>query len=191
MTVRDELFDLQLEQLKHDQKYHKDIQALPLHHRLNHMALHFAKYAGRLAEHYQSPDVQTVNQTIVDLFLISLVTANMLNTRLADHLSSPGDSNIVSLEQLGSSLAEAASHDYQDAMWLARAVMIPSGKIAKACETLDHVEAYPYREEIRKRTVELCSISLIAATKRDLNLKQAARARLGDVEAKLIFHGYV
>ena len=49
MSVRDELFTLQLEQLKHDEKYHRDIHVLPLHQRMNHMALHFAKYSGRIS----------------------------------------------------------------------------------------------------------------------------------------------
>ena len=44
------LFTLQLEQFEHDEKYHREIARLTTHHRLNHMALHFAKYTGQLAD---------------------------------------------------------------------------------------------------------------------------------------------
>lgn len=191
MGIRNELFKLQLEQLKHDQKYHKDIQVLPLHQRLNHMALHFAKYAGRVAEQDKLNDPLPLNKTIVDLFLITLATANMLNMRVADYLDIAEGGDFSSLKQLGDKLAETAANDYEDRLWLLKAVAIPSGKIAKACETLDHIEPFPYREELSENTIELCSAALIAAAKREINLPHAAKDRLKDVEKKLVFHGYV
>ena len=48
--VSEELFQLQLEQFRHDEIYHREISRLTVHQRLNHTALHFSKYAGQIAE---------------------------------------------------------------------------------------------------------------------------------------------
>ena len=154
MSVRDELFTLQLEQLKHDEKYHRDIHVLPLHQRMNHMALHFAKYSGRIAEYLKSNDVRSMNKTMMDTFLMSLVTANILNIRLADHMRFAQDERIETLIDLASALAADADYIYRDRGWLLEAFAIPSGRLAKACETLDHVEGYPYRDEFVRNTSE-------------------------------------
>jgi len=47
-NVFEEIFELQLEQLRHDEKYHKEICSLSVKNRINHMVLHFAKYSGRI-----------------------------------------------------------------------------------------------------------------------------------------------
>ena len=39
-SAADELFALQVAQLKHDEYYHREIARLTVHARLNHMALH-------------------------------------------------------------------------------------------------------------------------------------------------------
>lgn len=191
MTVRDELFMLQLEQLKHDQKYHRDICVLPIHQRINHMALHFSKYSGRIAESLGGNDVQPLHTTIIDTFIISLATANILNIHLADRVPFANDDRIASLQELGNALEDSANYDYRDPAWLLKAIAIPSGRLAKACESLDHIDAYPYREEMSKQTVELFTVALVAATKRELDLRQSAKHRLIEAEGKLIFHGYV
>lgn len=191
MSVHDELFMLQLEQLKHDQRYHRDICVLPLHQRINHMALHFSKYSGRVAEFYGENDTRPLHITITDTFIICLVTANILNIRLADHIPLANDDQVGSLRELGSALADEANYDYRDSAWLLKAVAIPAGRLAKACETLDHIEKYPYREEMVKHTVDISVAAIVAATKREIDLRQSAKDRLAEAESKLIFHGYV
>ena len=49
-SAADELFALQIAQLKHDEFYHREIARLTVHARLNHMALHLCKYVGQLAD---------------------------------------------------------------------------------------------------------------------------------------------
>ena len=191
MTVRDELFTLQLEQLKHDQKYHRDICILPIHQRINHMALHFSKYSGRIAEYYGSNDARPLNSTIIDTFIISLVSANIMNILLADHIPFANDNELNSLKELGSSLVDNTDYDYRDRSWLLKAIAIPSGRLAKACESLDHIDTYSYREQMVKCTAEICVVALVAATTREIDLRQLAKQRLSEVESNLIFHGYV
>src|SRR5437870_3927471 len=78
---------LQLEQFRHDETYHREITRLTVHQRLNHMALHFAKYVGLIAsEAHQNSDEQRLNRAIIDGFIIGLSTANVLNLKLSDHL---------------------------------------------------------------------------------------------------------
>src|ERR1700692_2758213 len=77
------LFELEVEQHHHDETYHREIARLSLHHRLNHMALHFSKYVGKLAA---ARDSAAMTSTFVDTFIIAMSTANILNVKLWDLL---------------------------------------------------------------------------------------------------------
>ncbi len=114
MSVQNELFMLQLEQLKHDQRYHQDFCGLPICQRMKHMALHFSKYSGRVAELHGDNDTRPLHTTITDTFIICLVTANILNVRLADHIPHANDDQVGSLRELGGALVEKADYDYRD-----------------------------------------------------------------------------
>ena len=69
-----QLFELQVEQLKHDEKYHKEICSLSVQNRINHMSLHFAKYTGQISEMvYSEQDIKGndgLKRTITDIFVI-------------------------------------------------------------------------------------------------------------------------
>jgi hypothetical protein len=78
-----DLDQLQLEQFKHDEAYHREIARLTTQDRLKHMALHFAKYAGSLAE---NSDEAAMRKAVTDTFVIALSTANILNVQLSNAL---------------------------------------------------------------------------------------------------------
>lgn len=103
-------------QYQHDLNNHLDILSLPRVDRLKHYGLHFAKYAGRFAR--GNAETKTVQETLVDTFLVGLSAANVLNQAL------PQVQFITSRKRL-----DADFTDY-------------SGRFADACEKIDHLEEF-------------------------------------------------
>lgn len=159
--------ELQLEQFKHDEMYHREIARLGTQDRLKHMALHFAKYAGNVAE--AGEDENALRKAVTDTFIIAMSTANILNVRLSDALSSR-DPN-VSSRSFGTALA------------------IHAGRMAAACEKLDHLEDVAFRPVIRENAIALLNAALGEAERRGWVIADLVRARLVGVKQKMIFHG--
>ena len=162
-----ELAQLQWEQFQHDEKYHREIARLTVHDRWKHMALHFAKYAGNLMGDPENP--VRLQRTVVDTFVIALSTANTLNLRAEDALAS-------------SVVAATTSSDFL------KQLVLGSGRIAAPCEKLDHVEAFPFREEIMGAVSDLIAASVTFASSQNWNLAALVRERLSAVKSKSLFH---
>lgn len=170
------LFTLQIEQRIHDDRHHPDVSRLSLHHRLNHLALHFAKYAGRIADTIRSGDHRKVNQTLIDTFIIALSAANVLNIRLDGQLDGPwaaGESmpNSLGLTDLLLDMTSA------------------SGKLARACEAVDHLEARMLRDEMSSAIVTLAKIAVTQMAARNLDIVGSVHARLAQVRQTKFFDG--
>lgn len=163
------LDQLQLEQFKHDEMYHREIARLSTQDRLKHMALHFAKYAGNVAE--SGEDEGALKKAVTDTFIIAVSTANILNVRLSDALSS------------GRSEGLSAS--------FGNALAIHAGRMAAACEKLDHLEDVAFRPVIRENTIALFIAALTEAERRGWDIYDLVRARLAGVKKKMIFHGLI
>lgn len=166
---RSEVLDfdrLQLEQFKHDEMYHREIARLSTQDRLKHMALHFAKYAGNLAE---NSDEGMIQKAVTDTFIIAVSTANTLNMRLSDTIG----------------------HEPQDGTRadFGRLLTIQAGRMAAACEKLDHLEDFPFRPAIRDATIVLVGASIAEADRSRWNIAELVRTRLTGVKQKMIFHG--
>lgn len=179
----EEIFQLQLEQRRHDEMYHPEIARLTVHHRLNHMALHFAKYAGRIADAVRTGSHSDVDRTLVDIFIIALSSANILNVRLGDavyaeagDIPNPREGVLVIDNSIVEFLAEVTS---------------ASGKMAKACESIDHLEAVPFREELTSAVVALARCVLNRVPAQSLDLLSAVHERLESVRKTKIFHGHL
>src|SRR5262245_42276679 len=125
---------LQGEQQRHDELAHRDILALPFERRITHMSLHYAKYAGRLLE-LRETDATAVGRIVVDISIITLACANILNTELDSALGRmPWHSEYFSR-------CEETLHT-----WIGTRLAIFNSRIAKACEAFDHREDLPYRQ---------------------------------------------
>lgn len=161
---------LQLEQFKHDEVYHREITRLPLQQRLRHMALHFAKYSGNLVEARVRGENVAIQRIATDVFIIGMSTANALNFRLAAELSEKGESEFT-LSQFATNLA------------------VNAGRMAAACEKLDHVEEFPFRSEMRRATINLVASAAGFVAMERLDLVQLVRFRLKPVKEKFIYHG--
>jgi hypothetical protein len=184
-SAKEALFALQVEQHHHDEGYHREIARLSLHQRLNHMALHFAKYAGKIAA---TRDKEALAKVYIDVFVIGLSTANILNAELSelvdqDRLEHPG------LIPLGLSLAAEMKHEVASYDSLVRETAIAAGQIAAACEKIDHLEDIPFRAEIKRGVGRLATIALAFVSSEGIDMAEAVRARLADVKRRLKLHG--
>jgi hypothetical protein len=183
-----ELLQLQLEQFQHDEMYHREIARLTVQHRLSHMVLHLAKYVGAIAS--ADIDSEKLDRAIVDGVIISLSTANILNLKLADKLIRNGAS-FPNLSALGLRAARTAGVDQFNRDWLLKKMAVGVGQMAKGCESIDHLEAFPFREAITEGLLEVLTALLVVMAVRGVNPSTAVRHRLMGVKEKSIFHGLV
>lgn len=180
------LFELQVEQHLHDEAYHREIARLSLHQRLNHMALHFAKYAGRIAA---ASSVEETLPVYIDVLIIGISTANILNEEVWSLLGH-GQEFPGLLP-----FARTLSHDVRGAMEnrdvLLRETAIATGQIAAACEKIDHLEEISYRANIKVGLAKLLTLSLAVISKQGIDPATAARERLEIVKRRLKLHGRI
>jgi hypothetical protein len=158
--------DLQRKQHAHDLKSHWEILCLPAGDRMKHMVLHFAKYAGKLMASQAS---RCPDNVVVDTFIIALASANALNVDLESRC-------VVALTgetPLGTSTTD-----------LCRSLAIATGRMAKACEALDHIERFNSREELEAGIVAICKACVDFATANNLSLDDAVARRWREIESK-------
>lgn len=180
------LFELQVEQHQHDEAYHREIARLPLHQRLNHMALHFAKYTGKVASLSRVEDVDPV---YTDILIIALSTANILNTRIWNLLPH-GDREFAGLMSFGLYLAQTnRCVEMRDELLCESARA--TGQIAAACEKIDHLEEVSFRSEIKSGIASLATLALSLLAVHHVDPAAAVRSRLSEVKQRLLLHGRV
>jgi hypothetical protein len=156
---------IQFEQFEHDEKYHREIARLTVQERLKHMTLHFAKYAGEV---YAEPSEQEFQRLVTDVLVIAISTANTLNLRLSDVLDCDQNSDSSTFEN---------------------ALVVATGRMAAACEKLDHLEEFPYRSQISDGMLTVLKAALAVCAERSWSVPVIMKARLAPVKKKSIFHG--
>jgi len=188
--LEDQVLALQWAQLRHDQFYHSDILVLPIGQRVKHFALHMAKYVGHIAEVVENDDDNLLEATLIDAFIICLACANALQLNLGEVLSSRSRPLARNLQSLGRQLADGLKVPNSDTGWLLRTMARCVGRLAKACESLDHIEDYPFRATMLDSTRSLVEVILAAACLRGIAVTEKAATRIQSMEAKHIFHGH-
>ena len=186
MTDVSSLLRMQIVQLRHDELYHKDVVIMPFGERVKHMALHMAKYTGALAEALDAGDDARIDRVLTDAFIITLATANTLNQDLGREMGN-GENGNSSLAALGF----AAAHELgraDDRLWLLKMFARYGGALAKACESLDHLESFPFRDSMRESNLNLFKLVLAEASARQMDLEHRYEMRLQQVEARSIFN---
>jgi hypothetical protein len=158
---------VQLAQFEHDEKYHREISRLSVQDRLRHMALHFAKYAGRLQGDLTDPQFQRI---ATDSLIIAISSANTLNIDLGakafggEHSNAPRDT-------------------------FAKRLTVAAGRMAGACERLDHLEDFPFRPAITDEVLAILGACLDLFEAEGWSPAKEMEERLAPVKAKWIFHG--
>jgi hypothetical protein len=181
------LFELQVEQHKHDETYHREIARLSLHQRLNHMALHFAKYTGKIGAAERIADTVPV---YVDILIIAISTANILNIELWE-LVEAHESDYSTLQTFARKLASEIPTAIDDHIDLFRETAIASGRMAAACEKIDHLEEINFRAEIRYSLVPLVCLSLAVMADQGVDPAEAVHTRLEKVKQRLRLHNWI
>ena len=129
------------------------------------MTLHFAKYAGRLSE---GPTDADFERLATDALIIGISCANTLN---------------IDLSKVG----DAISPDQRDEF--ARQMTVYAGRMASACERLDHLEDFPFRPTLAEQVLKVISASLGVFFSNGWSPVEKMRERLAAVKAKKLFHG--
>jgi hypothetical protein len=186
MTLREDFLRLQWAQLRHDEAYHKDVVIMPLAERVKHMALHNAKYTAYFFDAIDDADQVKLTKTLTDAFVIVLATANTLNQDIGSDLGASADA-YQSFRSLGASLAESTGRDDADDYWLVRNFARHTGRLAKVCESWDHLESILFRDEMKRCNLELLKAILAEASARRLDMAECYKSRMRQVEGRSIF----
>jgi hypothetical protein len=141
-------------QYKHDKRNHFDILSRHKVDRLKHYALHFAKYAGRLARGENAAQ-KTEVQTAVDSILVSLSAANTVSHRLS------GSVKLLAI----------------DASWQQRLYTDAAGRYCDAVEKLDHAEFDGARTAMVENNQALFEIAMNICIVKSLDVEGLLRER--------------
>lgn len=175
----DDLIHLQHEQLRHDKVAHSEILGLPMQRRITHMVLHFAKYTGALSQQLSDERFQ---QILIDALIIALASANSLNVslpkRIADETGARSCSELARITSI-------SSDNVKQKVFLGLASA--TGVMAKACESLDHLETYDFRGTLERQVTQVACLALAGVSALQMNFASMVRARWKGLEEKSIF----
>lgn len=185
MPLKKELLNLQWKQLRHDENYHKDIWLLTVHNRVNHMTLHFAKYSGQLAQANYENNTALFSKACLDSLIIATSLANILNVNLSTELKSYAN-QCDSIEGLSSILMKESNATIDS---ISRCITISVGKLAKAAESVDHLESFSFREVLSSLTIDIFKLALAGCffINKDLSILKEIENRMLMVEKKSMF----
>jgi hypothetical protein len=179
-----ELYSLLREQRVHDERVHRDVYFLPYPARLIHLTLHIAKYAGRLVD--PNVDEAGFRRTVVDAFIIGLSAAELLRLDVLTAIANAGAdaSEAPDLKDLGRRLANAPNQSKADRAWYQTQLTQHAGHLAKALESLDHLEALGYRQILELSVAGVITSSIAVSATAALSLDRAVRNRWSEFESE-------
>jgi len=152
------LLDWQKDQYEHDMRNHFDILSLHKEDRVKHYAMHFAKYAGRLAR--GAKEEKPTDRTFVDALLVCLSAANTLHQKLYYTANKSNESFFIRL-------TDAA------------------GRFNDAAEKIDHLE--PFLEIARVSNADILDTLLDFASEESLSVEMALAGRRAELRQKQFF----
>ena len=149
MSLFSQLKNLQWKQLQHDEKYHKEICLLTVQRRITHMTLHLSKYSAKIIKAATTEDYSTLRKSLVDTVIIIFSSANIFNHFIWSNFKTEQEQAINSLKELGKSIADRrAEGKYGLPVEISIDIVSTTGAMCKTVESLDHLEAYPFRENL-------------------------------------------
>ena len=164
--------ELQQTQEIHDQNYHRDVYNFSLIKQINHLVLHYCKYIGRAVEAIDTKAMTTehLGFLLTETGIISLSAANALQVSLDQRVAQPLlEYTPKNLDQLYPLFIQAA---------------IPTGKMAKALESLDHEENLPWKEYLDNGVIAIANTVQEVAGSLEYNLVAGIRERWAEIERK-------
>jgi hypothetical protein len=181
MSMIDQFSSLLVEQQRHDDLAHRDILCLPVQDRIRHMVLHFAKYCGHFADIQSVHSDERFISTFVDTTIICLASANALGIKLT---------GLVKDQTSHADWATKFKTQTGISQELSRELFVRLSKItgtmAKACESLDHLESFDYRGTLERGVVAIASLCAVVADRAGVDLPTLVRARWDQIERKFL-----
>lgn len=193
MSVKQILKKLEIKQMAHDDRYHKDIWVLSTQGKAKHMAAHIGKYSGQILKEIREPqiDLEKVHKYVIDSLIINFSYANIFTYRLSNHLDSTY-LQFTSLKDLRDSIAKDyltrkgyTKKESEHGLDLAMDMCILASQILKTVESMDHVEDHPYRANFNQYTIDIFQILITLCFIYDIeNIELLIADRLYQVEAR-------
>lgn len=186
-------------QHQHDEKYHTEISRLSVPQRIAHLVLHLTKYTSDLLYRNMNARLpQTDSKRLTDCVIISTSMLNALNIDMQTLLPKrsfgtnghwyPGKNLgewLMSNYQYPEPLSEPIGGSIMGMLILLHRQV---GEMAKAVESLDHMEDYNSREKLSKAAVEFWLQSIMIHTFQGRgSVWKDVEERLTAVEMKNIF----
>jgi hypothetical protein len=172
-------------QRDHDERAHRDVYYLSYPRRLTHLTLHLSKYAARLGAAVVEPRI--LSRTLVDTFIIALSAAELLRLDIhrslrAKEVEPDGCDDLL---EVGAQIASCYPGSESVVDWCFRQLATQAGYLAKALESLDHLEALEYRRMMEESVTEVLTMSLVAASRLKLDLAELVPKRWAEFEARM------
>lgn len=181
MSMLDQMSNLQIEQQRHDDLAHRDILCLPVQDRIRHMVLHFAKYCGHFADIQAVQSEARFISTFVDTTIICLASANALGIKLAGFVQDQASrSDWTTKFKAQTGISQELSTEFF--IQLSKV----TGTMAKACESLDHLESFDYRGTLERGVVAIASLCAAVADRAGVDLPTLVRSRWERIERKFL-----
>lgn len=192
------LFELQLKQRKHDERYHRDIFYLNHQERFEHFAFHLGKYTARLArveKKMRSGDSRvsySPEKDFTDSFIMLLNAGEMFNLDYEELLrrkyglqgrrtTLSSLTNTVKAKKGAEYKWTRATNKQNQLLGILLDIADCSGVIHKACDSLDHMEGLD-RKQITETLLDLLVILLLAAQCNDISFEKTVPSRWKEIE---------
>ncbi|MHC8346203.1 hypothetical protein [Pseudomonas sp. RT6P73] len=189
MSLLSQLEELQWKQLQHDEKYHKEIWILNVQQRITHMVLHLSKYSAQLTLSALENNIDDLKKSTIDSLIIVTSSTNIFNKLLSEISISESERELKNIDSLASYILQVEEfHGYEPIIAMAIKINSLTGKMCKAVESLDHLEAYPFKESLLSSLATAFRTLLALACHLKIeNIEHPISERLYAVEKNNIF----
>jgi len=184
-----EIKKIQQRQWEHDEEFHQDIHTLSKLDRLNHYALHFSKYVGRLSHDHPEEELEDqLDKTIADALIVTFAAANTLEIDLQTELEETFGESFDEVNEWAQFLDNTGEEMEPPAVrdWLFNRLAMPTGEIANAIESLDHVEPMNLREILDEELIQILSFLMVASNQLSFEPVQVIENRWETIEKESI-----
>lgn len=196
------LIELQKKQKIHDEQYHRDIYFLSHQERFKHMAFHFGKYSGKLAQSIKFmelekpiPSEYEPQKTLIDSFIVVLNCAEIFSLNLESELNKKmgTNSNESDMNDLSEILKKRT--DFFPKLHTSNKINLLQNLLVeytltaqtwhKACDSLDHMEGIN-RENITSSLLDLFILIIISGSYLGIDFGVSIPKRWQQIESKKV-----
>jgi len=128
------------------------------------MVLHLSKYSAKLTLSALEHNIEELRKATIDSLIIVTSSTNIFNKLLSDISIEESEKTLPCINTLAAKLLKEEKFDgYEPNISMAIKINSLTGKMCKAVESLDHLEAYPFKEVILSSLASIFRILLALA----------------------------